>query len=61
MKVLFSIDVFITMLFSIEVLIKVIAKGLLLNGKKSYLRSIWNLLDITIVMISLLSISIDND
>jgi hypothetical protein len=41
-----------TVLFTIEVFIKVIACGLLFNGNKSYLRSLSNVLDLFVVIIS---------
>jgi hypothetical protein len=41
-----------TILFTIEVFIKVIACGLIFNGKTSYLRSASNVLDLFVVIIS---------
>lgn len=41
-----------TVLFTIEVIIKVVTFGLLFNGNKSYLRSISNVLDLFVVIIS---------
>jgi len=45
-----------TSIFTLEVIVKWIAWGLLMNGKKSYFRSSWNWLDFGIVIFSLLSI-----
>ena len=53
-KVLSKIDLVTTIIFTIEVLIKVIANGFLLNGRKSYLRKSWNILDFFIVIVALL-------
>jgi hypothetical protein len=38
------------------VVLKVIAKGLVINGPDSYLRQHWNVLDCVIVVVSLISI-----
>lgn len=47
-----------TLMFTVEVLIKVISKGFLLNGKKSYLRNKANILDFFIVMFAIIDISV---
>jgi hypothetical protein len=44
-----------TILFTIEVIIKIISKGLVLNGPKSYLRKPSNILDFLVVLASLTS------
>jgi hypothetical protein len=49
-----------TFMFTIEVIIKIISKGFLLNGKKSYLRSAANILDFVIVLFALIDISLTN-
>jgi hypothetical protein len=49
-------DQYLTGFFSIEALIKIITCGFLFNGKKSYLRSGWNLIDFIVVLTSLVSI-----
>lgn len=46
------IDIALTVIFLIEFLIKVIAKGFFLNGEESYLRNPWNVLDLIIVLSS---------
>ena len=46
-----------TSIFSLEILIKIIANGLIINGPKSFLRQIWNLLDFVIVGIAISSLS----
>lgn len=47
------IDYFFTLLFFIEAMIKIIAKGLLFNNLKNinpYLRDSWNILDLFVVV-----------
>ena len=51
-------DLVMTILFTFEVVFKVIAHGFLINGKDSYLQNPWNILDFIIVVISLVSVSI---
>lgn len=46
----------VTSIFTIEVIIKVIAKGFIVNGPGSYMRSSANVIDIVIVIFSLLSL-----
>jgi hypothetical protein len=52
------INYVMTFMFTGEVIIKVISKGFLLNGKKSYLRSAANILDFVIVAFALIDISV---
>lgn len=54
---LFYIDIVVTALFTIELVLKVIVLGFLLNGKDSYIRNPWNIMDFMIVAFSLISIS----
>ena len=56
-KFLKTLDIVMTVIFSLEVILKVIATGLVFNGKNSYLRDGWNLLDFMIVFSSLMSLS----
>ena len=58
---LYTIDVILTILFSIEALIKIISFGLLRNGKFSYLLEPWNILDFSIVVLSIVSLSFKVD
>lgn len=44
-----------TSVFSFELVVKVCVFGLLINGKKSYLREPWNFLDFFVVVVSLFS------
>lgn len=46
------------MIFVIEMLLKIVAKGFVINGKHSYLRGGWNILDFFIVTISLVSMGL---
>ena len=48
-------DIVFTGIFTLEVFMKIIADGLILNGEKSYLRNGWNNLDFAIVAISVSS------
>jgi hypothetical protein len=54
--ILFYIDIVMTAVFLAEMVVKIIALGLLCNGPESYLRVSWNVLDFLIVLVSLLSI-----
>ena len=56
LKILKYIDYFMTIAFTIEASIKIIAKGFLFSGKKSYFRELWNILDFIIVVAALLGI-----
>lgn len=49
-------DYVFTILFAMEFLFKVISFGFLFNGKNSYLRNAWNILDFAIVSISIISL-----
>ena len=53
---LFYIDIVVTALFTIELILKVIVLGFLMNGTESYIRNAWNQMDFVIVAISLISI-----
>jgi hypothetical protein len=57
---LFWLDAAMTILFTIEVLIKVISKGFLFNGPHSYLRKPSNVLDFVVVVVSLSSQFVSN-
>jgi len=47
--------------FYCEAIIKIIALGFVANGKKSYIREAWNILDFTIVMSALISMIVNDD
>ena len=55
--ILFYIDMVVTVIFTIELVLKVIVLGFAFNGKDSYIRNPWNIMDFCIVAISLISIS----
>jgi hypothetical protein len=59
-RILYWIDVTLSIVFGIECSMKVIAFGFLFNGPKSYLRSGWNMLDFCIVLFSSLSLAVTN-
>jgi hypothetical protein len=54
---LYYIDIVVTILFTLELILKVIVLGFLLNGPESYIKNPWNIMDFIIVTISLISIS----
>ena len=55
-SVLAYIDYVMTAIFTLEMIIKMLAVGFIANGKKSYLRNAWNVLDFIIVTSALFSI-----
>ena len=54
--IIFYCDLAVTVIFTIEVIMKVIAKGLIINGEESYLHTFWNCLDLLIVIVSIISL-----
>jgi voltage-dependent calcium channel T type alpha-1G len=54
---LYWIDVSTTIVFSLEAILKMLTFGLLFNGKTSYLKNPWNLLDLLIIVLSYISLS----
>lgn len=54
--VLNQIDLVITIIFIFESLLKIITFGFVLNGRQSYLRISWNIMDFVIVVFSVISI-----
>lgn len=58
---LFYSDIFFTLIFAIEALMKIVAFGFVANGKNSYLRNAWNAIDFGIVLLSLVSMFITNN
>lgn len=55
------IDYILSGLFTLEVVMKIIANGLIQNGNRSYLRSATNIFDILIVIITLVSYSVEGN
>jgi len=55
---LFYIDIVVSTLFTFELILKVIVFGFAFNGKDSYIRNAWNIMDFVIVVFSLISISL---
>jgi hypothetical protein len=55
-NVLKYIDYFMTGAFSLEALLKIISYGFFFNGKNSYIREPWNILDFVIVLSALTGI-----
>jgi hypothetical protein len=54
-KILGYLDIVMTSVFGFEAVIKISVFGFLLNGKKSYIRELWNVLDFFVVTVSILS------
>ena len=50
----FYIDVFTTSIFIMEAMMKTVAFGFVANGRYSYLRSYWNIIDFAIVILSVI-------
>ena len=50
-----------TVIFTIEAMLKIITTGFLLNKKNSYLRNSWNILDFLIVSFALISSTMKAD
>ena len=48
-----------TVIFATEALLKIITLGFFINGKESYLRSSWNILDFVIVIFAVVSQTVD--
>lgn len=62
LKTLSKIDLGTTIIFIAECLMKIVTFGFLFNGKNSYLRKPWNVLDFIIVILSIISqSSLSND
>ena len=55
-KVLGIFDIVLTVLFTFECLINIILFGFLCNGKSSYAKDPWNIMDMTIVLFSLVTL-----
>lgn len=55
-RVLSNIDTAISIIFILEVIIKVIARGFLMCGMNSYLRSYWNIIDFFVAITSFIAI-----
>jgi hypothetical protein len=54
-KILGILDIVMTSVFSFEAVVKIAVFGFLLNGKKSYMRESWNVLDFFVVSVSVMS------
>ena len=55
--ILIKLDIILTVVFALEVVIKVISHGFLFNGSHSYLREFWNILDFIVVIVAIISLS----
>lgn len=59
-RILTIITNVLTALFTLEAIIKIIVFGFINNGKKSYLRSGWNIIDLFVILIAYISIKQEN-
>ena len=57
-KTLRILDIIMTVLFTIECATKIIVTGFISNGKHSYMRDGWNILDFIVVLVSLVSLGL---
>ena len=48
-------DLVMTVIFTLEAVLKIIAVGFLFNKRTSYLRQTWNILDFAIVVCAIVS------
>ena len=55
--VLYWIDVGTTIIFFLEAIIKIVVLGFFWCGESSYLRNPWNILDFSIMALSILSVT----
>lgn len=55
MEVMKIIDDILTFVFTAEMSLKIIAKGFIMCGPDSYIRSYWNILDFIVVVTSLVA------
>jgi hypothetical protein len=54
--ILFILELMTTVIFIFEMIVKIISGGFLCNGPDSYLQNSWNIVDFTIVAVSILSL-----
>ena len=59
-KSYFFLEILVNLIYLIEVLMKIISNGLIFNGKDSYLRNYWNILDFLILIITTIGIFGEN-
>lgn len=53
-------DMVFTGIFAMESIMKILAFGVYFNGENSYLKNAWNLMDFSIVCLSILSLSLSS-
>lgn len=59
--ILFIVDAVITAIFVVEASLKIVALGFYFCGSTSYIRSGWNIIDFSIAVISVLSLSLTSN
>jgi hypothetical protein len=55
-----KLDIFVSCVFTLECMMKVYVYGFICNGKNSYIRNPWNIIDFIIVVFSMISIVFTN-
>ena len=60
-QIIGKIDVATTTIFTIESVLKIITLGLYLNKKHSYLKDTWNVLDFSIVISGIITLTSNSD
>ena len=53
------LDYVLTTLFTLEATLNIVVFGFIMNGKRSYLRDGWNVMDFLIVILAITSIALD--
>ena len=61
MTVMRYLDMILTSIFLCEAVMKMISFGLIINGPNSYLQGGWNIIDIVVVLISIISYIFTSD
>ena len=59
-NILNILDVILTTLFAVECTINIILFGFVCNGKQSYARDLWNVMDMIVVFFSILTLFINS-
>ena len=52
-----NIDIAVTIIFTLECILKILVSGLVINGDNSYLRNPWNVIDLAIVTFAILTLT----
>lgn len=58
---LFKVDLSLTIIFTMEAIMKIIAFGFVMNGENSYIRNPANIIDFIVVIVSIASLMTDGN